>query len=88
MNGEYQPIEVDTDEDGVLRGHSDALSLDICARGELELRLYDPANGEWLRSHQDPKNASAGWKRRCACTASRLPTTTRAALTELRPRRL
>jgi len=53
VNGEYQPIEVDTDEDGVLRGHSDALSLDICARGELELRLYDPANGEWLRSHQE-----------------------------------
>lgn len=53
VNGEYQPIEVDTDENGVLRGHSDALSLDICARGELELRLYDPANGEWLRSHQE-----------------------------------
>ena len=53
VNGEYEPIEVDTDSDGVLRGHSSVLGLDICARGELELRLYDPRNGEWLRSHRE-----------------------------------
>ncbi len=53
VNGEYKPIELDTDADGILRGHSDVLGLDICVRGELELRLYDPANGEWLRSHQE-----------------------------------
>ena len=53
VNGEYEPIEVHTDADGVLRGHSAVLGLDICVRGELELRLYDPANGEWLRSHRE-----------------------------------
>lgn len=53
VNGEYEPIEIDSDSAGVLRGHSNTLGLDICARGELELRLYDPANGEWLRSHRE-----------------------------------
>ena len=52
-NGEYEPIEVDTDADDILRGHSDVLGLDICVRGELELRFYDPVSGEWLRSHQE-----------------------------------
>ena len=53
VNGKYEPIETDTDADGVLRGHSHVLGLDICVRGELELRLYDPVSGEWLRSHQE-----------------------------------
>ena len=53
VNGEYEPIENDTDADGVLRGRSAVLGLEICVRGELELRLYDPANGEWLRSHRE-----------------------------------
>ena len=53
VNGEYEPIAVETDADGVLRGHSTVLGLDICVRGELELRLYDPASGEWLRSHRE-----------------------------------
>ncbi|MCY3637577.1 MAG: Uma2 family endonuclease, partial [Chloroflexi bacterium] len=47
VNGEYRPIDV-TDDDGILRGRSDVLSLDICVRDELELRLYDPVRGEWL----------------------------------------
>ena len=53
VNGNYEPIEIDADADGVLRGHSEALGLDICVRGELELRLYDPVSGEWLRSHRE-----------------------------------
>ena len=62
VNDEYEPIEVDTDADGILRGHSDVLGLDICVRegseeieGRMlpELRLYDPAQGEWLLSHRE-----------------------------------
>ena len=65
VNGEYQPIEVGTDADGILRGHSDVLGLDLCVRQGieefegrtlLELRLYDPAAGEWLRSHQESED--------------------------------
>ena len=62
VNGEYEPIAVETDSDGILRGHSAVLGLDLCVRQGheefeghtlLELRLYDPAAGEWLRTHQE-----------------------------------
>ena len=53
VDGEYQPIPLDTSEDGTLRGHSQVLGLDFCAFPELELRLYDPAVGQWLRTHQE-----------------------------------
>lgn len=56
VNGEYRPIEV-ADDDGVLRGHSDVLGLDICVRDELELRLYDPVRGEWLMYYQEAQDA-------------------------------
>ena len=56
VNGEYEPIAVETDADGILRGHSDVLGLDLCVRGDLDLRLYDPAQGEWLRSHQESED--------------------------------
>ena len=65
VNGEYKPIEVGADADGILRGHSDVLGLEICVRqgieefegrALLELRLYDPATGEWLRSHQESED--------------------------------
>ena len=46
--GEYLPLPLHTDEDGILRGHSAALGLDICVRPGLELRLYDSENGQWL----------------------------------------
>ena len=64
VNGEYEAIAVDADADGVLRGHSDVLGLNICARegreefeGRIlpELRLYDPVEGEWLLSHREPE---------------------------------
>ena len=65
VSGEYQPITVETDADGILRGHSAVLGLDLCVRQGieefegrtlLELRLYDPATGEWLRSHQESED--------------------------------
>lgn len=61
VDGVYQPIEASEDEDGILRGHSDALGLDICALPSLELRLYDPFHGEWLldyREEQDRRQAA------------------------------
>ena len=55
--GAYQPITLETDNDGTLRGRSDVLMLDICARPGLELRLYDPEAGQWLRTHQESEEA-------------------------------
>ena len=57
VGGEYQPIPLETDGDGVLRGRSEVLGLDICARPGLELRLYDPEIGEWLRTHRESEEA-------------------------------
>ena len=52
-NGEYEPIPVVTGEDGILRGHSEVLQLDLCVRFDPELqlpelRLYDPEQQTWL----------------------------------------
>ena len=53
VGGVYRRIEVAEDEGGVLRGHSDILGLDICALPDLELRLYDPEQGEWLLDYRE-----------------------------------
>lgn len=57
VGGEYQPITLETDGEGILRGRSDVLMLDICVRPGLELRLYDPESGQWLRTHRESEEA-------------------------------
>ena len=51
VNGEYVRMEVRRGADGTLRGRSDFLGLDLCVRPDGQIRLYDPAAGEWLLSH-------------------------------------
>ncbi len=49
VDGEYQPIPLRYEPDGVIRGHSSVLGLDLCwVNGRL--RFYDPASGEYLRN--------------------------------------
>ena len=55
--GEYQSILTATDASGILRGYSAVLELEICVRPELELKLYDPATGTWLRNLGDAEAA-------------------------------
>ena len=55
-NGVYREIPLST-EDGILRGYSELLGLDLCVLPGLELRLYDPATGEWLHTHQESEAA-------------------------------
>ena len=55
-NGEYREIPLSS-EDGILRGYSELLGLDLCVLPGLELRLYDPATGEWLHTHQESEDA-------------------------------
>jgi Uma2 family endonuclease len=50
---EYREIPLSTDDADILRGHSAILGLDICVLPSLELRLYDPESGEWLRTPQE-----------------------------------
>ena len=50
--GRWEPIEVVTGIGGVLRGHSEALGLDLCWEPP-KLRLFDPAARVWLLDPDD-----------------------------------
>ena len=54
---EYRQQPLATDDDGSLRVHSAVLNLDIFVSPGLAMRLYDPATGEWLRTHQESEAA-------------------------------
>ena len=54
---EYREQPLTTGYDGNLRAHSAVLGLDIAVAPDLTLRLYDPATGEWLRTHQETEFA-------------------------------
>ena len=47
-DGEYEPIEIGLGNDGMLRGYSEVLELEVCQRPDGELRLYDPEAQTWL----------------------------------------
>ena len=53
-DGAYQPIEIVELEPGHLHGHSDILDLDPCW-DHGQLRWYDPATGEHLRTFVEEK---------------------------------
>ncbi len=57
VDGTYQPIPIDRDADGTLRGYSEVLGLELCVFADLSLRLYDPLNGVWLLNHQRSEEA-------------------------------
>lgn len=69
--GAYRSLPVARDADGILRGHSALLGLDLCVVGS-ELRLYDPAAGEWLRSHAESEAAARSAEVRVAQLEARL----------------
>ena len=56
VDGEYRRMPLSND-DGILRGYSEVLGLDFCVLPDLELRLYDPAAGQWLPSHEESETA-------------------------------
>ena len=64
VGGEYRAIEVAEDADGILRGHSEVLGLDICVLDDLELRLHDSATDEWLLSYDEQAAALETARRR------------------------
>ena len=56
-DGEYAPLPVTLDDDGILRGHSGVLGLDFCVLSNGDLRLYDPDSGQWLRTYAESEAA-------------------------------
>ena len=47
-DGTYRPRSLSSSPDGTLWARSVVLGLDICARADLTLQLYDPVSGRWL----------------------------------------
>ncbi len=65
VNGVYQPIELTTEPDGVLKGYSPVMRLSLCCQGDM-LTFYYPETGEYLRNLPAEKAA------RLAAEAARL----------------
>ena len=58
VDGAYEPIAMETLDDGFLRGYSEALGLYVCWE-EGRLRFFDPKTESYLRSHEEAE-ARAG----------------------------
>ena len=56
LAGEYQPIELTTEPDGVLKGYSEVLELSL-AWDEGHPRFYDPATGTYLEEWWQEREA-------------------------------
>ncbi len=63
VDGVYEPIPVSEDADGILRGYSALLGLDICVR-DGQLRFYDPIKHSWLLNL--PEAEAARWQAEAA----------------------
>ena len=72
VNGVYQPIELTTEPDGVLKGYSPVMRLSLCCQGDM-LTFYYPETGEYLRNLPAEKAARlAAEAARLAAEAARL----------------
>ena len=58
VDGVYQPIEIETTDDGVLRGYSEALGLYVCWN-EGMLRFYDAESQNYLLTHEEEVERAA-----------------------------
>ena len=56
-DGEYSTIELNTNRDGIVRGRSELLGLDVCALPDGNMRFYDPVSRQWLRTHGESEAA-------------------------------
>ncbi len=56
VDGEYEPVEITREPDGLIWGHSEVLGLDLCWR-EGELTFRDPSTGEFLPTPEQQQAA-------------------------------
>ena len=52
VESEYRRVELDREPDGMVRGHSPQLGLDLCWDAG-RLRFYDPVAGRWLLNQME-----------------------------------
>lgn len=56
VDGQYQPIQLTTEPDGILKGYSEVLELSL-AWDDGWPRFYDPATGSYLEEWRDDRRA-------------------------------
>lgn len=94
-NMEYVRMEVTPDSEGMIRGHSPALGLDLCW-DDGRLRFYDPVRDVWVPDYYEMRDARDAAEDRLATyreelaeeRAARLAVETRMAEMEAELRRL
>ncbi len=68
---EYQPIATEEIGEGLFRGHSDVLNLDICWEHG-QLRWYDPAARAYILTHSDERAGRIAAKAEAALAQARV----------------
>ena len=63
--GEYEPIRINEEPDGVKWGHSPVLGLDLCWEDD-QLRVYDPVAGSYLLPPEELEARRAAAEARAA----------------------
>ena len=56
-DGQYTGMPLATDDEGILRGHSPVLGLELCVMPDGNLRFYDPVSRQRLRTHGESEAA-------------------------------
>ena len=54
--GQYQPVELTTEPDGILKGYSEVLGLSLCWDKGWP-RFYDPSTGQYLENWREERAA-------------------------------
>ena len=71
MNGVYQPIEINREDDAHLWAHSSALGLDVCWEdGHLRWRV--PETGRYLETHEEEAEGRIAAESRAAAAEARI----------------
>ena len=70
VNGEYVPVEIVHEPDGLIWGHSEVLGLDLCW-DDGELRFRDPSTGEFLPTPEERRAAQEAAEARAETAETR-----------------
>ena len=73
VNGQYQPIELSTEPDGILKGYSDVLELSL-AWDDGWPRFYDPATATYLENWRQDREALRAGQAALAAAEAELET--------------
>ena len=79
VEGEYRPVPIIHEDDGLIWGYSAALSLDLCWDSG-ELRLRDPVSGEFLLAPEEQQAGRLEAERRAEAESVRADREARARL--------